>query len=1493
MRLKLSVRRHGADPVDVVITADPDATVGDVARRLIAAQPAWLRANGPFLDPHGAASDPAGVTLRVEQPGAPDTGHATLADPDTELARSGLRSGLTVAVVAPDGSTPITPTPAAARVTVEAGPDRGLQHNLGAGTATIGRGPTNDIALTDPMTSKVHARLDVGDIVELVDRGSVNGLVVDGRRVERAVLADGDRVLVGDSLVRIDLAPRREHADPAANPAFNRSPRLDPRHPAVELEAPNPPAPRSRLPWPFIAFLAPVAMAAVLYAFTRQVQTILFVALSPLLIIGTVIEQRLFSGRAHRRAVQAYHRALTALDADLARRGEQERRARGHEHPSLAEAAEAVVRRDALLWTRRPDRPGFLTVRAGLARLPSRTTVARPHQRDAEPSLLAALDEVIERHRTLDGLPAVIDLAAHRNAGVAGVHPAGPAVAAGLLTQLVALHSPAELVVCALVAPRHERDWSWLRWLPHTSSEHSPIELAHLADSATAAAALLGRLADLVEERSQQRALQATADGAPALPCVVVLVDDDAPFERSRAVALAEAGPAAGVHLLWLAPSLAQLPAACGAYLDVAADARTATLGFIDGGVAIDPVLVEPVDPATAEHLARTLAPLQDAGAPLLAVADLPRSVPLLSLLEPGLAGDPAQVLDRWRQSASLPDTAAPTGRGAREREREQGLRATVGLAAEQALTLDLRVHGPHALVGGTTGAGKSEFLQSWVAALAASYSPARLTFLFVDYKGGSAFRACAALPHAFDVVTDLTPHLVQRALRSLDAELRHRERILERHRAKDIVELERRGEPDTPPSLLIVVDEFAALVQEVPEFVDGVVNVAQRGRSLGLHLILATQRPAGVIRENLRANTNLRIALRMADADDSDNVIGSGLAATFDPAVPGRAVAKLGPGRLVPFQSGYVGGVTDDGERPAEVAITELAFGEREPWQAPEAAPVPTGGPAGRSDLDRLVATIGDAFRASGLGAPRRPWLKELAAVYDLARLRHTRTDAELPFGVLDDPAHQTQSVATFVPDRDGNLVVFGTGGSGKTTLLRTLAVSAGLTQHGGPCHVYGIDFGARGLSMLEPLPHVGAIVNGDDHERLTRLLRHLRATIDERAARFAAVQAGSIAEYRQAAGRPAEPRLLLLLDGISAFRTAYEAGDRIRWQDLLHGLATDGRLVGVHLVVTADRTGALTPALASAIPRRVVLRLAGDTEYAMAGLGNEPFAADSPPGRAFVERAEVQVAVLGGSANVAVQARAIEQLAQQLRPLGGAPPQRIGRLAERVTLAELPLTAPVPGTAGAHPVLGIADEDLAPVGFVADGPLLLVGPPASGRTATAAALALSYRRAVPGAPLYYLGGSRSPLWALQGWTDRADGADAVQALAERLSAALASHRDGGPPAPFIVIDQLTDLAGGLAEDALGRLVKAATAARAPLVAEIEVSAAGGYSPLLQALRALRHGIALQPDQIDGEQVFKTPLPRLVRNELPPGRGFYLRQGRALRVQCALPELT
>ena len=499
---------------------------------------------------------------------------------------------------------------------------------------------------------------------------------------------------------------------------------------------------------------------------------------------------------------------------------------------------------------------------------------------------------------------------------------------------------------------------------------------------------------------------------------------------------------------------------------------------------------------------------------------------------------------------------------------------------------LDLRQDGPHALVAGTTGAGKSEFLQALIVGLATMHSPERVTFLLVDYKGGAAFKECVNLPHTVGMVTDLDRNEVRRALISLNAELHHRELLLQKADAKDLMEMERKGHPDTPPSLLIVVDEFAALAKEIPEFVDGVVDVALRGRSLGLHLVLATQRPAGVITGQIRANTNLRIALRMAADDESADVVGSPVAAAIERRLPGRAVARIGPQELVPFQSAYVGGHTLADVQPPMARVRLFGFDhdtaiaeERRVVIPPRAPERP---PATRRQPPRRPSRCPACRRRAGRGCRRCRRTTSWPAC------PRGRDDLAIVLGVRDEPARQLQSLAHFRPDVDGGLLVLGTGGAGKTVALRSIAISAGLAAEasGHPVEVHAIDFAGRGLDVLEALPHVGSVIAGDDTERVTRLLRTLRERIDQRAVAFADVRASSLPEYRRSAPDGATTsRIIVLLDSYPGFQAMHERIEAGRWLDLFTRLVADGRQVGVHFVITSDRRTSVPMALVSSL--------------------------------------------------------------------------------------------------------------------------------------------------------------------------------------------------------------------------------------------------------------------------------------------------------------------
>ena len=618
-----------------------------------------------------------------------------------------------------------------------------------------------------------------------------------------------------------------------------------------------------------------------------------------------------------------------------------------------------------------------------------------------------------------------------------------------------------------------------------------------------------------------------------------------------------------------------------------------------------------------------------------------------------------------------------------------------------------------------------------------------------------------------------------------------------------------------------------------------------------------------------------------MADVGDSTDVIGSKMAAGFDPGIPGRAASRTGPTALIPFQTGYVGGWTSTTPERASLSVSTFGFRPKVSWEIPVDEMSKTIG-EGPRDIQRLVDTISQANGLAELAPPRKPWVPELAPVYDLAKLPTQRRDDDLVFAVADDPANQTQPLMSFRPDDDGNMAIFGTGNAGKSTMLRTLSVAAGFTVRGGPCHVYGLDFGARGLQMIEQLPHVGSVIAGTDTERVARLFAMIREIIDRRATTYSQSGAGSLTQYRRIVERPDEPRILLLVDGMGAMRSAFEGTEHHRLFEAFLSLAADGRQVGVHVVVTADRAGAIPTALGSLIQRRVVLRLAGESDYPMLNQPNDVLGPKSPPGRGLCDGMEIQVAVLGGSADVLDQDVAMRKFAAAMENAGAiaAPPVR--KLDEEVLLSELE------SQVNDRPVFALAAETLSEASFDPSGTFTVAGPPGSGRTTALWTLAASLRRWRPECRLVYFGSKRSPLAGYEGWDRVAlDVAQAAELAPEVASLLGETSGNGTPGAVFI--ESLVEFVQGAADAPMQDMIKRVLDAGHLVVTEGEPTPLAGLQPLLQAARSSRVGLVLQPEQTDGT-LFRAQFPRLRRTDFPPGRGLYLaRGGQPAIVQVAL----
>ena len=768
MKLKF-VLRSGDRETDLVATTDSATTVGDLAAHLAASDPHRSSALGR------GGQDAAMTLALVDQ-------DLRALDPRATVAESGLQSGMRVTVSRAGEGFVDRGRPAAVAV-IRSGPDVGQQVPLARGTAYIGRGRGCEVQLHDESVSRRHAKLVISEVVEVVDLGSANGITAGGQQVTRAHLRSGDVVRLGDTELEVHLQGDGVLTRPGSGVlsgdagvvAFSRSPRVAPLYAGQDFQVPDLPERGRPTPMPLVAMVVPLLMGAVLFAITKSPFSIIFMLMMPVMMAGTYWEARRQQRKDFAQAMEDFREDLAILSGRIRSALDREGEVRRGEHPSGEQCLTAVRDRSALLWTRRRDVPGYGALRLGLGTRPSRSSIRMPMVGRSKAEAWIEVSEQLHGLEVVPDVPVVATPLADGAVGVCGPRPGALGAARSLLVQATALHSPAELVVCSFASGASAADWDFLKWLPHTTSPHSPVEVGHLAASAPACSALADALEDLVAGTAGvagmagsgstggaaggagSRAAAGAGGGGTAAspgsqdpavaarPTVLVLVESDAPIDRSRLVAIAERGHRHGVVVVWVAETQTLLPAACHTFL-VVGDDLTSLAGFVQVGEQVQPVAVDHVTAPEAMAAARQLAPVVDAGVPVDDASDLPRAVSLLTLTGTDLASSEEAVVEKWVESRSV--LTGPFAPAVLPRK-PGNLRAVVGQSSQGTFSVDIRSDGPHALVGGTTGAGKSELLQAWILGMAAAHSPQRVTFLLVDYKGGSAFRDCVdAAPH-------------------------------------------------------------------------------------------------------------------------------------------------------------------------------------------------------------------------------------------------------------------------------------------------------------------------------------------------------------------------------------------------------------------------------------------------------------------------------------------------------------------------------------------------------------------------------------------------------------------------------------------------------------------------------------------------------------------------------------------------------------------------
>ncbi|MDT4928971.1 MAG: segregation ATPase FtsK/SpoIIIE, family [Pseudonocardiales bacterium] len=901
-----------------------------------------------------------------------------------------------------------------------------------------------------------------------------------------------------------------------------------------------------------------------------------------------------------------YQRYLEQVRRRVRRAAEQQRASSSWHHPDPDTLW--CISKGTRLWERRPGDADFLTTRVG--RGPQRLAVSlvppetKPIE-DLEPISAAALRRFTRTYGTVSDLPAALALPAFGRLCLTGPPAPTRGLVRAMLGQLAAFHSPDDLVIAVCTSGAAAAQWEWLKWLPHALSPTTYDAVGQVRLIGEDLLSLEALFGDTLTSRPRF-GTGTTAEG----PHVVIVVDGgQVSVESQLADSLVQ-----GVTVVDLSGTTGADSGTGVLRLEVADDSLVIVRRERTGGEKRTQLgVADRMSVVQAESLARGMSPMRISTSTSEPADALAVDLSLPDLLR---LGDP-RTLDpdvSWRPRAPRDRLRVPIGVG----------------SGGQPVDLDIKESaqggmGPHGLVIGATGSGKSELLRTLVLGLALTHSSETLNFVLVDFKGGATFASLDVLPHTSAVITNLEDELilVDRMKDAVHGELVRRQEALRAAgnyaSLRDYERARAQGAALEPmPSLFVVVDEFSELLSAKPDFIDLFVMIGRLGRSLGVHLLLASQRLEEGKLRGLDTHLSYRVGLRTFSSMESRVVLGVPDAYEL-PSAPGNGYLKEATEGLVRFKAAYVSGPytktanagPDRGDSARhQVLPYQVDFlAPREDVVDPERDVTPEPAPTGPSEtmLDILVS------RLDGAGLPaRKVWLPPLDTPPSLDELLPPLKDTELglrpvewdaaptltaPIGLIDRPFDQRRD-PHWINLASSHFVVVGRPQSGKSTVLRTLISAMALTHTPEQAQFYCLDFGGGTLTGLADLPHVGSVATRLEPERLRRTIAEVNALLAAREEKFTRYRIDSMASYRRMVANGTVPRdgfgdLFIVIDGWGTVRQDYEAMETALTQIAARGLG-----YGVHVILSIQRWMEMRPALRDLISNRLELRLGDPSE-------------------------------------------------------------------------------------------------------------------------------------------------------------------------------------------------------------------------------------------------------------------------------------------------------
>lgn len=1060
----------------------------------------------------------------------------------------------------------------------------------------IGKSTDSDISINSNYISTEHAVMTKSNGKWVYKDDSLNGSYINGSRINSQITLNmfdtiytvgfkmvflGDRLAINRKDIvsctlecASEIPELSEHK--ADNMLFSRSPRtVEPLFEDV-IEIEGPPTPQKQRNQPLIFVVGPsvtMPLPILLSTFINSqfnnssrsyLGIIASVGLSAVIGAGWAIAHYIYNKKVMKEdeefRVSAYKEYIQKNELLIREKQNYTNSALVAQYLSSEDLLVKLSRENSFIWNRNINHTDFLTIRLGTGNVDFSNRLSIPKQRFSlvSDNMAELPHKLFEKYKYISHTVVTADLKRVSIFGIIGETDIVNKAAANIMLQTAALHCYTDIRLAAFFNETEYDEFSWLRWLPHISSEN--MKLRMIACDSFSYQNVLYHIDDVLRRRTEK--LKEDNKTESFFPHYVVLCTDRDIFDGDGIEKYIPMAGQLGFTFILAYKRLDRLPNECSNVIECSED-FTGMYTLTGRRSEDDKVILDEIAVSSAEVFAKEISRLRVRE---YATGEIPASIDYFDMIGIGR-------IEQWDLVKKY-----------KENRVYEGIRSFVGIGSGgKPVYIDIheKKYGPHGLVAGTTGSGKSEALQTFIISLALNYHPDEVAFILIDYKGGGMAYAFEGMPHIAGMITNLGDdsgnggeidgNITRRALVSIRSEIKYRQSVFNRYKVNHIdtyIKLYRDGTAEEPlPHLIIISDEFAELKKEQPDFIKELVSTARVGRSLGIHLILATQKPGGVVDDEIWSNSRFKLCLRVQDKQDSMGMLKRPEAAYLTQT--GRAYLQIGNDEIFEqFQTGYSGADYFPREEVNAASESDLYMMNIDGTAAVARERKKKSGGSKTKQLKAAVDHIIKICGENNISTTRALWMAELPVklfLDDIAEKYLTPENGiNAVFGMIDDPERQRQYPAVIDLSACSNLLISGTAGIGKTTLLQTLLISLMKNYTCEQLNFYILDFSSRTLKMFSDFRHCGLTAFSDDREAVTRLFAFTSLEMSRRKELFEKNNVGSYGEYIR---RSALPLMLVIVDNFYSFNELYPELS----EDFLK-ITRDCAKYGIQVIITCN---------------------------------------------------------------------------------------------------------------------------------------------------------------------------------------------------------------------------------------------------------------------------------------------------------------------------------